>query len=498
VQLLDGPRNLHWGLYVLEEPRFLLDAEDSYARINGFPPEPSALAPAGKAVDRSGALHSWWGPLYPLVFASIWQLTGSYMALQLIIPLVAGGLIVITYLFGQTYFNQRVGLLAATLLALFPTFREHAVLALVEPFSALLLIGTIWAFLSHRTFLTILLATLSLLGKVDMLLLYFGAITLTALLSWRDATYPIPRRHLALCMGMPLLLIMPWFYLKYVYVGQATTVAGGPSLDIFYQLAPLIIDQFFTTSRSVTLPTLGILIILAIIGWSYRRTAPAPVYRIMGSWCALGWLVLLVYTAMPGASNNPRVLIPALPAFCLLIAAGVDHFRPRWKAILVASILTLFLIVNSISVMYQMIAGQSIAQAMPLYELLRREPNGYVLTNQYWYVALYARQPVTWFVGDEEFQRNILEDPDNFQRYATEHPIRYVIVPYDTALLESSLDTPMVRFYQRLPIGRSLDTTVSPLVSTEVRVYLETHYPQRLVGDYVIFYLDDKTIHSEQ
>ena len=36
AEYLDAPRNLHWGIYAAEQPRFLLDAEDSYDRIHGF------------------------------------------------------------------------------------------------------------------------------------------------------------------------------------------------------------------------------------------------------------------------------------------------------------------------------------------------------------------------------------------------------------------------------------------------------------------------------
>src|SRR5918912_1123298 len=84
VQLLtsplygDAPRNLHWGVLTAEQPRFLLDAVDPYERVKGFAPDPPSLAPRGLYRNPPAALHPWWGPVAPVVFALVWTATRSY------------------------------------------------------------------------------------------------------------------------------------------------------------------------------------------------------------------------------------------------------------------------------------------------------------------------------------------------------------------------------------------------------------------------------------
>src|SRR6476659_9097082 len=90
VEYLDAQRNMQWGRYVLEQPRFLIGAENSYDRINGFQPAPPTLAPAGHVTAGGGPLSPWWGPLYLALFGSVWWLTGSYTAMQLVGPISAG------------------------------------------------------------------------------------------------------------------------------------------------------------------------------------------------------------------------------------------------------------------------------------------------------------------------------------------------------------------------------------------------------------------------
>ena len=107
--------------------------------MNGFPPDPASLAPAGLARGRSSPLHLWWGPLYLMVFGVVWRLSGSYALLQAVVPVAAGGVVILTCAFGSRFIGQRGGVLAAALLALFPIFREHSPLSFVESLSALLM-----------------------------------------------------------------------------------------------------------------------------------------------------------------------------------------------------------------------------------------------------------------------------------------------------------------------------------------------------------------------
>jgi hypothetical protein len=146
---------------------------------------------------------------------------------------------------------------------------------------------------------------------------------------------------------------------------------------------------------------------------------------MLGVWMALGLVVLLVYSALPGASNNPRVFIPALPALCILTAAGVMQLGRRVRLIMLTVIFTVFVIVNGIGVVYQVLQARVTSAAMPVWSALRDAPPGVILTDQYWQAALYTHQPVTWFEHDPVFQRNIMHHATNFRRYLAGAPIRY-------------------------------------------------------------------------
>lgn len=486
VQYWDGPRNLHWGLVAVEAPRFLLDAEDPYDRVNGFRPEPASLAPAGQATGASVPLHPWWGPLYLLLFGAAWRLTGSYTLLQLVVPLAAGATVLLTYSFGARAFGRDAALLAAVLLALFPVFREHAPLSFVEPLSALLLLGALWAFLARRTWLAAGLGALAMYGKIDLIFLYFGTAGLTWLLS-RRAEWRLPARHAMLSMAVPALCLLPWVTLVYLVIGRPTTVGGGARPDVFLTVAPQMLEQLYTLPLPLAAAVTAALCAAAGVG--LRDPAARPAASLLGVWLALGAAVLLVYAAMPGASNNPRVFIPALPALCLLAGAGLARCGRRVRTYAVAGLLSLFVLVNGAGMLYQSLQAREPAAAMPAWEVLRTEPRGVVLTELYWHAALFARQPATWFEHDPAFQRNIMHDAANFRRYLATAPIRYVVLPRDQDAHARRMDLPAARLYQSLPFGRDLGWTAEPIASPEVRAYLDTSFPRRAAGEYVIYFV---------
>jgi hypothetical protein len=301
VQYWDSPRNLHWGIVAQELPRFLIDAENPYDRVNGFPPDPVSLAPAGLAHGRSGPLHPWWGPLYLMVFGAVWRLSGSYALLQAVVPVAAGGVVILTCACGSRFIGQRGGVLAAALLALFPVFREHGPLSFVEPLSALLVMGALWAFLEQRTWLAVLCGTLAMYGKIDLAFLYPGVAGLTWLLQLRGER-PLPVRHMLLAIGIPVLALAPWVLLIYGIIGRPTTVGGGAQIDVFLTIAPQMLEQMFTLP--LTLATVMLLFLLAPAVLAVVRGSAGIATTMLGVWMALGLVVLLVYSALPGASQQ--------------------------------------------------------------------------------------------------------------------------------------------------------------------------------------------------
>jgi len=440
VQLLtgtlygDAPRNLHWGLLTAEQPRFLLGAPDLYERIKGFRPDPEALAPLGLYRGPPGGLHPWWGPVVPLLFALIWVLTHSYTLLQLIVPIAGAGVVLLTYGMGRDLYGPRTALIAAAFMACFPLFRDYASTSYTEALSALALAAALLAYLRGRTLLTVLLGALAALSKMDLLLLYFGAVGACALyaLIKRDRTL-LPRHHAAALIG-PALIAAPWAWIHYLHSSGGPQAA--PSLGMFRIIAPQMLDLLFY------IPWYGTLLVLAAIGVCVAlalrvRTIPSLWMVLLGSWLALGLVVLLVYAATPGAGNSPRVIIPALPPLALLFADGFTRMAAAWRRRIGFFLIVLFALINSVTIGYYALQGAELRSYAPVWAALREQPRGFVLTEKYWETILYTRQPATWFEFDEEFQRNIMRNSANFARYVEQNPIRYVVLPAQHGRLAS-------------------------------------------------------------
>jgi hypothetical protein len=496
AEYFDAPRNLQWGTFLFEQPRYLFDAENVYDRVNGFPPTPRSLAPAGLANGRSGPLHPWWGPTYLGLFALVWGLTGSFTALQLVVPLAAGATVLLTYLFGVRFLDQRTGLIGALVLAFFPNFREMSTIAMVEPLSALLLLGAAWALLARRAWIAALYGTLAALGKVDMIAIYLGLAAGVMLLTcWQEhVERRLTRATLwaaAIVLFVPLLVIGPWLFVIYGVVGRPATVEGGPNLATFQAVLPLMSDQVFTLGRPLTLLGLVVLFGLVIRGIAHaRRAYPGMLVWVLAFWVGLGVLVLLGYAALPGSSNNPRVFIPTLPAFALLVALGLRAIGPRMRLASAALLLMLFLLGNTAGVLYQLVEGRRAQALQPVWKVLRAAPAGAVLSEHYWGVALYTRQVATWFEHDPVFQEQILFHPDRLRAYLAQAPIRYIVLPVDESEYALLQRDSLAQLYLALPFGRALELDDAPLVAPETRRYLDQTYPQQVLGGYVVYTLN--------
>ncbi|MCS6841190.1 MAG: hypothetical protein RMJ54_09925 [Roseiflexaceae bacterium] len=350
-----------------------------------------------------------------------------------------------------------------------------------------MLTAALWAFVEQRTWLAAISGALAMYGKVDLIVLYLGTGLLTWLLRlWSER--PLPLRHALLALGIPALCLAPWVVLIYGIVGRPPTVGGGPQIDVFLTIAPQMLEQMFTLPLPLAAAAAALVAMPAALA-VWRKSA-GTVTTPLAIWVALGALVLLGYSALPGASNNPRVFIPALPAFCVLAAAGLEQMGHRLRFALFATIMTVFVAVNSAGVAYQILQARATAATMPVWLALREAPAGVILTNQYWHAALYARQPVTWFEHDPVFQRNIMRHATNFRRYLTVAPIRYVVLPRDPDAEAKHLASPEVQWYARLPFGRDLGWSAEPLASADVRAYLEATFPKQMVGEYVIYIVE--------
>jgi len=457
----DSARNLHWGLLTAEQPRFLLGAPDMSERIKGFPPEPATLSALQLYQRGFGSLHPWWGPVVPLAVAAAWRLSGSYLLLQLIIPIAGGATVLLTYALARRYLAPGGALLAAAFLALFPLFRNYASTAYSEAFSALLLLAALLAYRDGRTLLTALLGALAMLGKLDLVLLFGGVVGCCALLALATGDRTLPLRHHLVALLAPPLLAAPWIWEHYLGGG-----AGGPtaglSPGLFAVIAPQMLQLLFF------IPWYGALLALAAVGACAWHGAGAlagrPLDRtLLLAWLGLGLLICLAYAATPGAGNSPRIIIPALPPLAVLVALGFPRLGPAWRRRVGIFLAGLFLVVNLISVGYYWAEGQRLRSYGPAWAALRELPRGFVLTELYWPTLLYTRQPVTWFEGDQAFQRNIMHDAANFARYVAANPIRYVILP-----------------------------RAGDMASPDVRAYLAANAAATPAGDLIVYTLPER------
>ena len=432
AQFLDAPRNLHWGLLVWEQPGFLLGAPDTYERIKGFPPDPPELGPMGLWKHSYGSLHPWWGPLTPGLFALVWGASRSYTLLQLVIPLAAGATVLLTYWMGRALFDERAAVVAAVFLSFYPLFREYGSVAYNEALGALVLTGALFAYLRGRTLAAVLLGALAALTKMDLLALYSGTVALSALYDRFAGRRELPWSHHVVCLIGPLALAAPWIWGHYLGGGERTPTRGL-SFGLFTIIFPMMVELTFY------IPWYGVLLTLGVIGAVIARglragALPRLTAMVLGTWLALGLLVVLVYCATPGAGNSPRIFVPALPPLALLFGVGFTRLPRAWQRRAGLYLGVLFLTINAFVIWYQAAAfGGPIRAAAPAFHELRQREQGFVLTPIYWETILYTRQRATWFEADEVFRDSIMGDAGRFAHYVEQHPIRYVLLPNSTS-----------------------------------------------------------------
>lgn len=431
VQYGDGPRNLHWALVVAENPAFLISDVDVYDHVNGFVPDPPTLAPQGRAGNGNSTYNILWGPTPMLLLAPIWWLTGSRVALALVVPAVAGATVIACYRLGRRLFDQRAALAAAIFLALFPLFYERSVVSYAEPISALFLLLALSAYLRGRTAQTVLFGTLTVLCKLNMGPIYCGVIGCSLLyrLYYRRGGASVRQSLIALIL--PALALMGWYWLR---TGSPIPTTGS-SLSL-YVLRRQSLDML---QMLFYIPWYGAVLTLAIIGVCAARGLRAlsrggEERVILLSWIGFGILALVVYMATTGMDNSPRALLPSIPALALLAGAGWARLSRAWARRVGIYLVGLFLIVNCFISYYGWEYARFLQTFEGVWQVLREQPRGLVLTTPCWPTLFQTRQPVTWFESDQQFEENILYNRENFIRYTRTYDIRYVVVPRaDTA-----------------------------------------------------------------
>ena len=459
VQFGDATRNMHWGLLTFENPAFLLGDVDRAERINGFPPDPASLGPNERWGNGYHSFHSWWGPVAPLIFATVWGITRSYTLLQLVVPVAGGITVILTFMIARDLLDQRRALLATVFLSCFPLFREYSSVSYIETLSALWITTAFLSYLRGRTATTVLFGTLATLSKMDMLAMYGGVIAVCA--AWdvlrREGRYPL--RHHIIALVIPLLLATPWIWFHTLNTGNRMPTEPL-SAEIFGFLLPQLIEMTFYAPLSISLISLAVIGIVIAAGL-HARAIPTLPTLLLGTWIGIGFLITLVYGATPGAGNSPRIIIPALPALAILFGAGMPALPSRLRSVISIYIIALFIAVNIKVIDYETTRyGAQIRAAAPAFATLRESERGFVLTPLYWETILYTRQPATWFESDRTFEHNMMRNEINFAHYVESNPIRYVLLP-----------------------------RIGDIASPEVRAYLDTHARTINSGEMILYVL---------
>ena len=463
VQLLtaplfgDAPRNLHWGILTAENPAFLAGAPDMYERIKGFPPASPGLAERDLWKNPPGSLHRWWGPLLPLLTGAVWLATHSYTAIQLIVPLAGAMTVLLSYALARNMLDKQRALLTALFLSCFPIFREYASTSYSEAFSACILTATLLMIWKRHYVLITIFTALTALTKMDLLVFIAGVGGISIIYDWfkgqrRQAALSV----LAIVLG--ILLASFWIWDHYLGGGESGPTRGL-SGGLFMLIMPQMLELLFY------IPWYGACITLAAIGAAVFMAFKSHVFTqrallFLGSWLLLGCIVLLVYAATPGAGNSPRVLIPALPPLAILFAGGFGALAAQWRRRIGFYLIVLFALIGLVVTVYNAASGADMRSRSQLWQELRAQPQGYVLTDKYWETILFTRQKATWFEGDELFQHNIMHNSSNFEQYVRSNPIRYVVLPVQ-----------------------------GDLASAEVRAYLEQHARRIQAGNFLLYVL---------
>ncbi len=125
-------------LAALTRPMVQLD-EAVYARLA------ENLAAGKGAVDLTGATSAHFSPLFPLILAVVGLVLNNYVLAGYITVIIFGSLIVVpTFLLGRDLFSERIGLMAAALIAVVPLFVDYSSRLYSESVYVFFLLLVLW------------------------------------------------------------------------------------------------------------------------------------------------------------------------------------------------------------------------------------------------------------------------------------------------------------------------------------------------------------------
>jgi 4-amino-4-deoxy-L-arabinose transferase-like glycosyltransferase len=177
-----------------------------------------------------------WSPGAPLLFGAVYWLTGGVNpeAARIVVALLGAVMVVFTFLIGRRVAGRWAGLVAALLVATYPTYIENNGQLLSEPLAAFLLTGALlamlWAAERERVWAWIVPGvTLGLLiltrPEYQAISVVFAALVAWHL--WRVADRRRAVASVAVLAACAAVVVVPWIARNHAAVGQWTVSTGG-------------------------------------------------------------------------------------------------------------------------------------------------------------------------------------------------------------------------------------------------------------------------------
>ena len=205
-------------------------------------PDANAYASLAKALfvhhsygDPGQANTSDWSAGAPLLFGAVYFLTGGVHpeAARFFVALLGAGMVLCTFLLGRRLGGRWVGLIAALLVATYPTYIENNEQLLSEPvagfFLAAGLLGLLWAADGGRRRWMVPGFALGalILTRPEYELISLILVLLVAWRVWRNAGWRAAAAGCALVAVCAAIVVAPWMYRNHRVIGQWTISTGG-------------------------------------------------------------------------------------------------------------------------------------------------------------------------------------------------------------------------------------------------------------------------------
>jgi 4-amino-4-deoxy-L-arabinose transferase-like glycosyltransferase len=283
------------------------------------------------------------------LFARISILAAEF-AIKLISPLFGSITLMLIFLLGRKMFNPRIAFFATVFVTFLPIHINSSVVSFVESLSCLLAIVSVYLLLKKKIYLSALFIGLCLASK-QMMFFMLPIFFLGVLFFYRSRLVVLLEK----CGASALIICvvgLPWYIRNYILVGNPIwpflfKFFGGkvvPHIPGFFPLTALSLSSwagFYLDAFGAPLGSLAALSFVHlpfqnffVFGWLVLTAFFAfPIvigvfllkkFRLLlFGWIGLFFIVLVMYLMNTGWAQA-RIMLPAIFAFAVLWAFGID------------------------------------------------------------------------------------------------------------------------------------------------------------------------------